>query len=635
MNKAGNYLTVAISEQTIADTYVIDRAALTIAPVEGTEFFSMKVISDKFIGNTGSSYGINMNAATVYENAISIDADGYALITNAGSTTTGEYTNLFCYNSLSTSNRFGFYNPEGANSNKLSLYKKDGTGPDKVYYYTTNPIVTEACTHENTQLSGNVAATCTEPGYTGDMVCIDCGIVITEGEVLPATGHTEVTDNAVAATCTTTGLTEGSHCSVCGVVIVAQNVVPATGHTEVTDAAVAPTCTETGLTEGSHCSVCGVTIVAQEVVAATGHSYTYTDNEDGTHTATCSVCNGTVTEDHTFTNGTCVCDAAENHTIAVTINNTLSLEGATTLNYFVAVTAMEGYDSFYLTVDRTIYNTTTKTYENETRTLYARDDLYRGTYYWFEYDNIAAMQLNDPMYATLHAVKDGVEYTTEPFEYRPMTYCYSIANRTTVDMKLRTTMANMILYCAAAQTYFNYNTENMATANWTSALDAIATIGDPEVSATKSSIVLEGQTAEIKTYTLDVSGRVGINFYTLPSSGVDYKECELVCTYTDMNGAEKTVTIPGSEWKYYNSTYGYIATVNTMNAAEMRQMVSAVVYKDGVAISNTYSVSVEAYAVTIATNAANNPSNTTYANLNALMKAMINYGDAAKAYLVG
>ena len=64
-------------------------------------------------------------------------------------------------------------------------------------------------------------------------------------------------------------------------------------------------------------------------------------------------------------------------------------------------------------------------------------------------------------------------------------------------------------------------------------------------------------------------------------------------------------------------------------------MVSAVVYKDGVAISNTYSVSVEAYAVTIATNAANNPSNTTYANLNALMKAMINYGDAAKAYLVG
>ncbi|MGN1310408.1 MAG: hypothetical protein ACI4VP_01640 [Clostridia bacterium] len=154
-------------------------------------------------------------------------------------------------------------------------------------------------------------ATCEETGikrYT----CTLCGK--TKEETIPATGHTEVIDEAVEATCTETGLTEGKHCSVCNEVIVAQEVVPAlghsyseeftidkeatcvetgskskhctrcdektertkipaTGHTEVIDEAVEATCTETGLTEGKHCSVCNEVIVAQEVVPALGHSY--------------------------------------------------------------------------------------------------------------------------------------------------------------------------------------------------------------------------------------------------------------------------------------------------------------------------------------------------------------------------
>ena len=71
---------------------------------------------------------------------------------------------------------------------------------------------------------------------------------------------------AVAATCTEDGLTEGSRCTVCGEFIKAQKVVPATGHTLVTDKAVAATYTKTGLTKGKHCSVCGAVIKAQKVV---------------------------------------------------------------------------------------------------------------------------------------------------------------------------------------------------------------------------------------------------------------------------------------------------------------------------------------------------------------------------------
>ncbi len=193
------------------------------------------------------------------------------------------------------------------------------------------------CAHENTELRNAKEATCTEPGYTGDTYCKDCGEKIGTGTAIPAKGHTEVIDEAVAATCTTPGKTEGKHCSVCNEVLVAQEEIPAKGHswdkgvittsptcsdagvktytctvcsetkTEVLDAtghtpvdvAEQPaTCTEAGHTAGVKCSVCGATISGIEVIPATGHTEvidlaveptcTKTGLTEGKH---CSVCN--------------------------------------------------------------------------------------------------------------------------------------------------------------------------------------------------------------------------------------------------------------------------------------------------------------------------------------------------------
>ena len=78
--------------------------------------------------------------------------------------------------------------------------------------------------------------------------------------------------------------------------------IPATGHTEVTDEAVEPTCTEPGKTEGKHCSVCKEVLAAQKEVDALGHTYgEYVSNndatctEDGTKTAKCVRCDATDT----------------------------------------------------------------------------------------------------------------------------------------------------------------------------------------------------------------------------------------------------------------------------------------------------------------------------------------------------
>ena len=193
------------------------------------------------------------------------------------------------------------------------------------------------CAHENTELRNAKEATCTEPGYTGDTYCKDCGEKIGTGTAIPAKGHTEVIDEAVAATCTTPGKTEGKHCSVCNEILVAQEVIPAKGHswdkgvittsptcsdagvktytctvcsetkTEVLDAtghtpvdvAEQPaSCTEAGHTAGVKCSVCGATISGIEEIPATGHTEVIDEAVEATCTTPgktegkhCSVCN--------------------------------------------------------------------------------------------------------------------------------------------------------------------------------------------------------------------------------------------------------------------------------------------------------------------------------------------------------
>ena len=202
------------------------------------------------------------------------------------------------------------YNANGNNAVTIPITAAKLHNLDDTYYETKDAKVGDTihyvsgvwgvttCAHENTELRNAKEATCTEPGYTGDTYCKDCGEKIGTGTAIPAKGHTEVIDEAVAATCTTPGKTEGKHCSVCNEVLVAQEEIPAKGHTEVIDEAVAATCTESGKTEGKHCSVCNEILVAQEVIPAKGHveeirnAKETTDTEDGyTGDTYCSVCN--------------------------------------------------------------------------------------------------------------------------------------------------------------------------------------------------------------------------------------------------------------------------------------------------------------------------------------------------------
>ncbi|MGM9575025.1 MAG: S-layer homology domain-containing protein, partial [Oscillospiraceae bacterium] len=137
-----------------------------------------------------------------------------------------------------------------------------------------------------TEIVGAKDATCTEAGYTGDEVCTVCGEVIEKGEVISALGHKTEIVGAKDATCTEDGYTGDVVCSVCGEVIEKGEVISALGHkTEIVGAKDA-TCTEAGYTGDEVCSVCGEVIEKGEVIAALGH--TPADERVDAKAATCT-----------------------------------------------------------------------------------------------------------------------------------------------------------------------------------------------------------------------------------------------------------------------------------------------------------------------------------------------------------
>lgn len=143
----------------------------------------------------------------------------------------------------------------------------------------------------------DIASTCTEDG-SKSIHCVNCDAT-KDSTVVPATGHTEVTDDAVAATCTSTGLTEGSHCLVCGETLVAQQIVDKTEHTYGEWVTVkTATCTDTGF-EYQVCNDCGFT--ATKSIDENGHDWEteYTVDKaatcttDGSKSIHCADCDAT------------------------------------------------------------------------------------------------------------------------------------------------------------------------------------------------------------------------------------------------------------------------------------------------------------------------------------------------------
>lgn len=150
------------------------------------------------------------------------------------------------------------------------------------YVMDEEVIPSTGCKHgSGTHLDNVKAATCTEEGYTGDMLCNDCNSVMTKGTAIAKLDHDAMILNDKEATCSSEGYTGDNTCVSCGTVLQKGEAIPKTEHNVITVDALEATCTDSGKTGDLICSECKVLVKASEDIPAIGHDY-----KDGT----CTVC---------------------------------------------------------------------------------------------------------------------------------------------------------------------------------------------------------------------------------------------------------------------------------------------------------------------------------------------------------
>jgi len=347
----------------------------------------------------------------------------------------GLYGNRLMFNNSHTSSSDRFFSCYGPNSS----IKEENTflyvgvpNTTSATYYTTG-----LCAHDWVQ-TAKVEATCEHAGYT-QYTCSICGEIKLE-DVL-AHGH-NVGDQIITTnpTCTTTGLAT-STCTECGTTF--EEVIPATGHTEVTDAAVAPTCTETGLTEGVHCAVCDTVLIPQATVPANGHNFgewtvdvkpSFTD--PGTQHQLCPNCNEVHKEEIAQL-------PFPVYSYGVTLGNSI---GETFL-----------IDPAY-TQDATVtFTVAGKTYTYAVQSMDTVYDEDKDIYYPTASIPLASGQMTD----AIHVVIESPENGTATKDYTVYEYAQYILNGEYSE-KTKTLVREMLNYGNYAQIYFEYNMDDLA-----------------------------------------------------------------------------------------------------------------------------------------------------------------------------
>ena len=152
---------------------------------------------------------------------------------------------------------------------------------DEVSSSSTREVETQTVYRYKLKNSGTVAhvwnegIVTTEPTCTAEgvrtLTCTVCGTTTTE--TIPALGHQEKAVAGKAATCTEAGLTGGVVCARCDTVLTEQTEIPALGHEEHFVPGTPATCNETGLTDGVICVRCNTVLTAQTEIPALGHTF--------------------------------------------------------------------------------------------------------------------------------------------------------------------------------------------------------------------------------------------------------------------------------------------------------------------------------------------------------------------------
>lgn len=587
LNKSGNYFAVTLSDNRVVPSGDVtatdlDNAAVNIAPVSGTSYYTVKTVKNVVIGSTGSTSG-SINS-TAPNNTISFDS-GVVTIANSS----GSNTFYFTFNSASSSNRFAFWKVT-TNTRVISLYQKDNG--HTVNYYTTAPDVT-GCAHASVR-EDVTAATCLAGGFT-TCTCLNCGESWTRDEVA-ALGHDYDGGVVTSPTQEAFGYTTYT-CSRCGesyqdnftgidyqitysVVGVDREPVTVNGYVGTTLPAVCDP------VEGYAFAGWSASPIDPESTTAELLEGTYYPTEDATVYAVYAR-----TEAETVWYCT-VPDCLVIRSAALILNGKLDLA-------FTAQVSAK-------------YTNVRMVFEGPNGADTVTDYEVKDGKYVFAYTGITPQCVGDEITATLYATANGVSSAVSIENYSVRRYCANLLATETISPALRALLSDLLAYGAAAQTYMNYREDALVTEGMENAAYSTFT------ALTGCGAAFDGE-ADANVYWLSA----GLTLTDSVDMALRFRADSVdgLIVYLSVGGREEVLTdftlADGEEDVY-------VITICDISAEDYGAIVSAVFERDATQIGNALTYSVNAYV-----QAKQNDGNESLA---ALVRALYNYGVSAAAY---
>lgn len=305
------------------------------------------------------------------------------------------------------------------------------------------------------------------------------------------------------------------------------------------------------------------------------------------------------------------------------IGKTLSLQKGLEMVFYFDADLLNGKSNLTLEVVKPIFGSdgTQIGEENESITDYVATEVAGKNALRFVYNGFNANEFATDVIVGLCSNGEVLASTS----YSVKTYATAQLARPNCPAELRTLLVDMLNYGAAAQTYFSYNTANLANADLTAEQKAWATQEVAEIESVHTVIEGSDGIVDLGSSSLSLVNTIvaHLHFYI---NGCDQNDLYAVIEYTDYVNGAITKVIDGSDFTYmFNNKYsiqfgeyaamqmGDIFTVKFFDKATDAQVGDSVTYS-------------------IHSNLANLLSGQVSEELRAIIEAMIKYGESSKAY---
>ncbi len=165
----------------------------------------------------------------------------------------------------------------------------------------------------------------------------------------------------------------------------------------------------------------------------------------------------------------------------------------------------------------------------------------------FDYDELAAKNMTDYVYARAHVKVSGIDYYSDVSKYSILQYAHNMLDKTS-DPKLTKLLENMLSYGAAVQEYKGYKTDSLPTADWLAVRLTAGSLPDGMLSG----LYLEGDKVTLTAPSTDNNGMV-FSHWIDSSEAVISSEPEFVLTVGDKDETYTPVYVDYSVMLKYTS----------------------------------------------------------------------------------